>query len=104
MTMKRYLQSVLVAALGVGSVTGALAQDAPLPPPTTTTQPSAGTEPSTTMPHDRQAAATSKEAQKQAMKDCVANEQANNTGVSESQAKKTCKEQMKSNSSSPKNY
>jgi hypothetical protein len=38
------------------------------------------------------------------MKDCVAKEQADNSGVSASQAKKNCKAQMKANGSQPKNY
>lgn len=106
--MNRYLQSALVAALGVASVTCAFAQENPSPTPdqrdptsssATQTPPANGTTPS------RQAAAgSSKDTQKQMMKDCVAKEQANNTGVSASQAKKTCKAQMKSSSSTPKNY
>jgi len=112
--MNRYLQSALVAALGVASMTCALAQENPSLPapsqrdPSSTTQapPATGTEPSNTTPSpQRQAAAgNSKDTQKQMMKDCVAQEQANNTGVSAAQAKKTCKAQLKSNSSSPKNY
>ncbi len=112
MTMNRYLQSALVAALGVASVTCALAQENPSPPSnpqdptstTTTAPPASSTEPYTTSSSSRQAAAESKDTQKQMMKDCVAKEQANGTGVSASQAKKTCKAQMKSSSSTPKNY
>jgi len=111
--MNRYLQSALVAALGMASVTCALAQENPSTrpseqePSSTTQAPSAtGTEPSTSAPssHRQAAAGSSKETQKQMMKDCVAKEQANNTGVSASQAKKDCKAQMKSNGSAPKNY
>ncbi len=114
LTMNRYVQSALVAALGVASVTCALAQENPSPPPdqrdptsssATQTPPANGTEPSTVPSRQRQAAAgSSKDTQKQMMKDCVAKEQANNTGVSASQAKKTCKAQMKSNSAPRKNY
>ena len=110
--MNRYLQSALVAALGVASVTCAVAQENASPPPDPTARsatqapPANSAEPSSTAPSSqRQAAAgSSKDTQKQMMKDCVAKEQANNTGVSASQAKKTCKAQMKSESSSPKNY
>jgi hypothetical protein len=35
------------------------------------------------------------------MKDCVAKEQSNGTGVSEKQAKKNCKAQMKADSAAP---
>ncbi len=110
--MNRYLHSALVAALGVASVTCALAQENPSPAPSdptsrsaTQTPPANTTEPSTVPSRQRQAAAdSSKDSKKQLMKDCVAKEQANNTGVSASQAKKTCKAQMKSNNSAPKNY
>jgi len=111
--MNRYLQSALVAALGVASMTCAYAQDTAAPPsssqpdPTTTTQAPPTTTPdqSSTTPHShRQAAAGSKASEKQMLKDCVAQEQANNPDVSASQAKKTCKAQLKSHSSEPKNY
>jgi hypothetical protein len=103
--MNRYLQSALVvAALGLASVTCALAQEDTAPPPASTApSPStSSTEPSTTEHSNRQAG--SKETQKQMMKDCVAKEQADNSGVSASQAKKNCKAQMKANGSQPKNY
>jgi hypothetical protein len=109
--MNRYRQCALIAALGVASVTCAFAQENPSPPPdpqdttsssTAQTPPASTAEPSTTP--SRQATGSSKDAEKQMMKDCVAKEQANNTGVSASQAKKTCKEQMKSHSAPPKNY
>ena len=111
--MNRYLQSALVAALGVASVTCAFAQENPSPTPdqrdptsssATQTPPATGTEPSSTTPSRQASAGSSKDTQKQMVKDCVAKEQANNTGVSASQAKKTCKAQMKSNSAAPKNY
>jgi hypothetical protein len=38
------------------------------------------------------------------MKDCIAKEQANNASTTAAQAKKTCKEQMKANSSQSKKY
>lgn len=99
--MNRYLQSALVAALGMASVTCALAQENPSPPPPAAQAPlpETGTQPSTTTPSpERQAAASSKDTQKQAMKDCVTREQADNTGMSASQAKKACKQQMKAKS------
>ena len=113
--MKRYLQSALVAALGVASMTCAFAQENPSSSPdqqqdstsssATQTPPANSTEPSTVPPRQRQAAAgSSKETHKQMMKDCVANEQANDTSVSASQAKKTCKEKMKSDTAPSKNY
>jgi hypothetical protein len=113
--MKRYLQSALVAALGVASVTCAFAQENPSPTPdqqqdstassTTQAPPANSNDPTTMPPRQRQAAAeSSKDAHKQMMKDCVANEQANNTDVSASQAKKTCKAKMKSDSAPTKNY
>jgi hypothetical protein len=37
------------------------------------------------------------------MKDCVAKQRSENSSMSKSEAKKTCKEQMKSNSSEPAN-
>jgi hypothetical protein len=111
MTMNRYLQSALVAALGVASVTCALAQENPSPPanpqdPTSTsaTAPPANSTTSSSSSSRQAAAESSKDTQKQMMKDCVAKEQANGTGVSASQAKKACKAQMKSSTSTPKNY
>ena len=80
--MNRYLQSALaVAALGLASVTCALAQEDTAPPPASTApSPStSSTEPSTTEHSNRQA--SSKETQKQMMKDCVAKEQADNGRV-----------------------
>ena len=107
--MNRYLQSALVAALGVASMTCAFAQDTT--PPSTNSRESAAqapaprtTDPSTTTSPNRQAAAGTKESHKQMMKDCVAKEQANNTGVSAAQARKDCKAQMKSHGSEPKSY
>ena len=107
--MNRYLQSALVAALGVTSMTCALAQENSPPPrdPTSsssTEAPTTNGAESSTVPSQQRQAAASKDAEKQMMKDCVAKEQANNTGVSASQAKKTCKAQMKSNHSESKSY
>jgi len=107
--MNRYLQSALVAALGV-SATCALAQQAPpatSPPPSSTASPADTPSASsadgsfTSANPQRQASAESRKEQQQAMKDCVAKEQSNGTGVTEKQAKKTCKAQMKANSAAP---
>src|SRR5689334_17987135 len=107
--MNRYLQSALVAALGV-SATCALAQETPpptSPPPATTSSPA---DSPTTSSSDgtftsgnpqRQASAESRKEEKQFMKDCVAKEQSSGTGVSEKQAKKNCKAQLKAESTTP---
>ncbi len=46
-------------------------------------------------PHQQQA---TRMASKQSMKDCIAKQQAENSGMSAAQAKKACKAQMKANS------
>ena len=107
--MNRYLQSALVAALGVASITYAFAQENPAPPatqqdPTATQTPPPATESSTPSRQRQAAAGTSKDTHKQMLNDCIAKEQANGSGVSKSQAKKDCKAQMKSNTSQPKSY
>jgi hypothetical protein len=120
--MNRHLKSALVVALGLAA-TCAWAQ-APAPPQNTTppsstsspgprdsssstaeTPPANGAEPSSaSSPHQRQATAGSKAEHDQMMKDCIAKEQANSASTTAAQAKKTCKEQMKSNASQPKKY
>jgi hypothetical protein len=104
--MNRYLQCAAIAALGLAS-TCVLAQESTTPRTMPQDQTSTGAEshttPSTTK-STKQASADSKEAQKQMMKDCVAKERASDSSMTSSQAKKACKEQMHSNSSTPKNY
>jgi hypothetical protein len=64
--------------------------------PTTTTE---GTNPSAaSSPHQQQATGGTHMASKQSMKDCIAKERAENSGMSAAEAKKTCKAQMKANS------
>ena len=46
-------------------------------------------------PHQQSATSGSHQANKQSMKDCVAKQQAQNTGMSAADAKKACKAQMK---------
>lgn len=107
--MNRYLPSVLVLALGLASAAGAWAQTPPsqTSPPsssssTTETPPANGAEPSSaSSPHQRQAMGD-KGSHDQMMKDCIAKEQAANASTTAAQAKKTCKQQMKANSSSKK--
>ncbi len=58
---------------------------------TTSTSPSAAS-----TPHQQQATkGTTRMASKQAMKDCIAKQQADNSGMSKADAKKACKAQMK---------
>src|SRR5262245_56106362 len=110
--MNRYLPSALALALSLAAATSAFAQAPPAqdttPPPSSSspaeTPPANGAEPSSaSSPHQRQATADSKAAHEQMMKDCIAKEQAANANTTASQAKKTCKEQMKTNASH-KNY
>jgi hypothetical protein len=109
--MNRYLPSALALALGLAAATGALAQTPPAqdttPQSSSTpaeTPPANGAEPSSaSSPHQRQATADGKAAHEQMMKDCIAKEQAANANTTASQAKKTCKEQMKTDASK-KNY
>jgi hypothetical protein len=57
------------------------------------------TNPSTaSSPHQQQATGASRTASKQSMKECVAKQQADNSGMSAADAKKACKAQMKANS------
>jgi cytoskeletal protein RodZ len=49
-------------------------------------------------PHQQQAVKGSRTASKQSMKDCIAKQQADNSGMSAADAKKACKAQMKANS------
>jgi hypothetical protein len=61
--------------------------------------PSNGSSPAAaSSPHQAQALSAS---QKQAMKTCVAQQQANNSGMSSADAKKSCKDQLKA--TAPKN-
>lgn len=102
----------MLALVCVGASGLAIAQ-AQTPPPNTTS-PSTSSQPapkeapttdssaspsSASSPHQRQA--TGKESD-QMMKDCIAKERAANSALSKSDAKKACKEQMKS-SSEPSN-
>lgn len=113
--MNRHLISALIATFGIASATCAFAQG------TTPSQgssqsnqqsettPSSGADPeSASSPHQRQATGETGASHEQMMKDCIEKERANDTSMSESKAKKACKEQMKdemkSSTSRPKNY
>jgi len=106
--MNRYLPSALALALGLAAASGAFAQT-PSPqtnPPSSSSQgetpPANGADPSdASSPHQREATG-GKTSHDQMMKDCIAKEQAANASTTAAQAKKTCKQQMKANSSSKK--
>ena len=58
-----------------------------------------GTNPSAaSSPHQQQATSGTHVASKQSLKDCIAKERAENSGMSAAEAKKTCRAQMKANS------
>jgi hypothetical protein len=49
-------------------------------------------------PHQRETTKGAQTASKQSMKDCIAKQQSDNSGMSASDAKKACKAQMRANS------
>jgi hypothetical protein len=105
MTLRRTL--LLAAILSVAPTAMVMAQTPPPPEPQneqaapsrspSNTSPEA-TNPSTTdpsaasSPHQRE---TTHMASKQSMKDCIAKQQTDNSGMSKADAKKACKAQMK---------
>src|SRR5882757_2892905 len=113
--------ATLMVATSIASVTLAFAQtspQSPTSPQSDTTAPNAassphqrdatstqapeapaanGASPSDASTPHQQRMASSKADHKQAMKDCVAKQQADHSGMSSADAKKTCKEQLKTN-------
>jgi len=115
--MNRHLISALIATFGIASATCAFAQGTTPDQGSTSSQsnqqaetpPTSGAEPETaSSPHQRQATGESGGSHEQMMKDCIEKERANDTSMSESKARKMCKEQMKdqmkSDTSRSKNY
>jgi hypothetical protein len=97
----------LIALVCVGATGLAVAQTSPSdttspssrspPKEAPTTSSNASTPSSASSPHQRQA--MGKEPNAQQMKDCVAKQKAANSSISSSDAKKACKEELKSSSS-----
>jgi len=98
--MNRYLLSALVATFGLASATGVMAQDTSPTTPTTPQDQGSTRSPATSNDSTTTHQANAKSSHKQMMKDCEAKQRAENSSMSASAAKKACKEQMKSNSSS----
>lgn len=95
---------VVVALMCIGASGMAIAQNAPPPDassqPTPNETPAPGTSTSrpasASSPHQRQA--LGKQTHDEMMKDCIAKARTQNSNLSTSDAKKACKEQMKSES------
>ena len=65
-------------------------------PEASSTDSTQGTTPSAaSTPHQQQATGGTRTASKQSMKECIAKQQADNSGMSAADAKKACKAQMK---------
>jgi hypothetical protein len=86
-------RTVLFAVLSAGALGFAVAQT-PQPPPESSSPSAAST------PHQEQT--TDKAKHDKMMKDCVAKEQARDSALSQDDAKKNCKDQMKSMSEKSK--
>jgi hypothetical protein len=88
--------SALLILISLASASYALAQT---PPTTEETPPTSSPDPSSaSSPHQRQAM----KSHEQMMKDCVAQQQAKDSSITEKAATKTCKDQMKAKT--PKEY
>lgn len=94
--MNRISGAFALIALAAASVDAQTRPGESMPPPSSTPSsqyPSSTTPPASTAQPDTPSRST-KESKKAQMKDCMAQQQANNSGMSRQEIKKYCKEQL----------